>query len=136
MDTPLYTIGQLAVASGTKTATIRFYERRGLLASPERSPSGYRIYPQSEVQRLVFIRRCRRFGIDLESIRELLERSDHQDAPCEGIDEPIKRHLKEVQARILELHALEEELRHLSSCCPGGGDVRDCRIVESLRQIT
>jgi DNA-binding transcriptional MerR regulator len=132
MKTRRYTVGQLAAAAGTKAVTIRFYERQGLLASPERSPAGYRIYQPSDLSRLLFIRRCRRFGLPLESIQELLGLADHKDAPCAEIDSQIGRHLADVRERIRELHALEAELRRLSLCCAGVGAVRDCRIIESL----
>ncbi len=61
-------IGQLAEAVGVDTPTIRFYESVGLLPEPDRRPSGYRDYDQSDVERLRFVRQARDFFILLVDI--------------------------------------------------------------------
>jgi DNA-binding transcriptional MerR regulator len=50
------TIGQLARRAGVSTSMLRFYEREGLLAPPARSAAGYRLYPESAVQALMYIK--------------------------------------------------------------------------------
>jgi DNA-binding transcriptional MerR regulator len=52
-------IGELARLAGTNVETIRYYERDGLLPETSRSEGNYRIYGETHVQRLSFIRRCR-----------------------------------------------------------------------------
>jgi DNA-binding transcriptional MerR regulator len=66
------TIGKLAAAEGVGVETVRFYQRRGLLALPERKGSGYREYTESDRARLDFIRRARRLGFTLGEISDLL----------------------------------------------------------------
>ena len=66
------TIGHLAKKAGVNLETVRYYERRGLLAKPPRSLSGYRLYPAEAARRLGFIRRDRELGFSLKEIRELL----------------------------------------------------------------
>lgn len=66
------TIGKFAAAEGMSVETIRFYQRRGLLARPERQGSGFREYTESDQWRLAFIRRARLLGFTLSEITELL----------------------------------------------------------------
>jgi DNA-binding transcriptional MerR regulator len=66
-------IGQLAKAAGVTVQTIRFYERRGLLRSPQRTASGYRIYAASDLESLRFIKWCQPMGFTLTELRELLQ---------------------------------------------------------------
>ena len=68
-------IGDLARATGTKVVTIRYYEKIGLLAAPDRSAGNYRSYDAAALARLRFIRRSRDLGFSLDRIRELLELS-------------------------------------------------------------
>jgi DNA-binding transcriptional MerR regulator len=67
------TIGKFAAAEGVSVETVRFYQRRGLLAQPERRGAGYREYTDSDRWRLAFIRRARLLGFTLGQIAELNE---------------------------------------------------------------
>src|SRR5258707_3470335 len=66
------TIGKFAADAGVSVETVRFYQRRGLLALPERRGSGFREYTEADQWRLGFIRRARRLGFTLTEIRDLL----------------------------------------------------------------
>jgi DNA-binding transcriptional MerR regulator len=66
------TIGQLAKATGVASKTIRYYEEIGVLPTPSRSPSRYRQYDQSGVQRVRFIRRARSLRMPLREIKTLV----------------------------------------------------------------
>jgi DNA-binding transcriptional MerR regulator len=66
-------IGQLAKAAGVSVQTVRFYERRGLLRSPQRTASGYRIYAPSDLESLRFIKWCQPMGFTLKELGELLQ---------------------------------------------------------------
>ena len=65
-------IGELAQKTGCNIETIRYYERIGLLPSPPRSASRYRVYERPDVQRLFFVRRARELGFTLDEVRALL----------------------------------------------------------------
>jgi DNA-binding transcriptional MerR regulator len=65
----MITRGKLAKATGTKIETIRFYEKIGLLAPPERTAGNYRAYQQVDVDRLSFVRRARDLGFSLDQVR-------------------------------------------------------------------
>ena len=75
-------IGELAAQAGVPAATVRYYERRGLIGRPGRSPSGYREYTEAEVDRIRFIKRAQDLGFALEEIQDLLELRVDDPASC------------------------------------------------------
>lgn len=103
-------IGDVATTNGLHTQAIRFYERKGLLPRPGRSPNGYRVYDASTITRLEFIRRGQRAGLTLAEIATVLELRDDADTPCPHVRALLSTKLREVQTRQRQLHALEEEL--------------------------
>jgi len=125
------TIGELGRLTGTKVETIRYYERIGLLAAPERTAGNYRAYGPDHLNRLSFIRRSRDLGFSLDQIRTLLDLSDDHQRPCEAIDAIAKEHLAEVDRKIADLRALRRELSSMIDQCRCG-TVADCRIIEAL----
>ncbi|MBA4342293.1 MAG: Cd(II)/Pb(II)-responsive transcriptional regulator [Methylibium sp.] len=125
-------IGELAVATATQIETIRFYEREGLLPTPERSAGNYRLYDERHLQRLVFIRRCRSLDMALDEIRALLRFIDHPSADCAEVNHVLDEHIEHVSRRIQELHALEKELISLRSRCQASGSGQACAILREL----
>ena len=65
-------IGDLARRAGVNIETVRYYERRGLLDEPPRTPAGYRQYSADDLWRLEFIGRAKRLGFTLGEIRDVL----------------------------------------------------------------
>lgn len=126
-----FTIGDIGKATGTKVETVRYYERIGLLPVPPRSEGNYRTYGQREVNRLSFIRRARGLGFSLDQIRALLALSDDGERDCATVDLMAKEHLREVEAKIADLRALQRELTTMLDSC-SGGSVAECRIIEAL----
>jgi DNA-binding transcriptional MerR regulator len=126
-------IGELAVRTGTKVQTIRYYEQIALLPAPDRSDGNQRRYTGGHLDRLAFIRHSRELGFSLGAIRELLSLSDRPDQPCDAIDELARAHLEQVERRIVRLNMLKTELEHMIAQC-AGGRVRDCRIIEALSE--
>ena len=82
-------IGQLAERFGVNTKTIRYYESIGLLPSPVRRPSGYRVYGESDAERLAFVRTAQRFGLHLDQIGEILGLRDRGERPCDYVWGPF-----------------------------------------------
>lgn len=68
----LMTIGEVARRSGFTIRTLRFYERRRLVAPAARRASGYRLYGETELHQLAFIRQAKALGLTLASIRPLI----------------------------------------------------------------
>ncbi len=103
-------IGELADRCGIPTRTIRFYERRGLMAEPARTPSGYRDYDIGGVQRLDFIRTAQTAGLTLREIKEITDLRDAGETPCLRATELIGAKLTAVREQRTELASLEEHL--------------------------
>lgn len=125
------TIGKLSAATGVKVPTIRFYEQIGLLPAAPRTASDRRLYDDAALRRLSFIRHARQLGFDLDSIRSLLDLSDHPDRPCGEANAIAERHLAEVTEKIARLQALKTELSRMTAEC-AGGQVSACKVIEVL----
>lgn len=118
-------IGELAVQSGVTTKTIRFWEAKGLLADPARTPSGYRDYDPEALDRLRFIRHAQTAGLALAEIRQVLAISDDGEPPCEHVTDLIHEHLAVVDERIRELTGTRALLDRLAQRA-SGQDPDDC----------
>jgi DNA-binding transcriptional MerR regulator len=124
-------IGGAARASGVKVPTIRYYEQIGLLPAAPRTDSNRRLYGESDVRRLAFIRHARELGFEVEAIRTLLDLQDHPTHSCADADAIAAMRLDEVESRIAKLNALKDELKRMVEC-GRHGRVRDCRVIEVL----
>ncbi|MFF1308809.1 MerR family transcriptional regulator [Streptomyces sp. NPDC058307] len=67
-------MGDLARRTGLTVKTIRFYSDRGIVAPTDRSPAGYRLYNIDAVARLDLVRTLRELGLDLPTIRKVVDR--------------------------------------------------------------
>ena len=108
-------IGEVAEAVGVPTATIRFYERKGLLPQPHRGPNGYREYDDSTLTTLAFIRNAQAAGLTLVEIATILDLRREGATPCGHVQDLLAAKLLDVQQRQCELATLEAELGHLIS---------------------
>jgi DNA-binding transcriptional MerR regulator len=106
-------IGQVSAATGIDTQTIRFYERQGLLPAPTRAPNGYRIYDDTVIGRLRFVRASQCAGLALNEIKGVLSQRDSGEAPCAHVAGLLEEKLAEVRVRQQELAALAAELVRL-----------------------
>ena len=120
---PGLTIGKLAAGAGVGVETVRFYQRRGLLALPDRGSSGFREYAEDVRRRLALIRRARRLGFTLEEIRELL--GPAEDRSAGEISRAAAAKLMAVSEQIRELAQLQCRLRRLVHVCEHGSS-DDC----------
>ena len=107
-------IGELAAHSGVTAKTIRFWEAQGLLADPERMPSGYRDYDADVLERLSFIRHAQTAGLTLAEIRRVLAISDTGEPVCGHVTDLIQQHLDDVVQRISELDETRSLLDRLA----------------------
>lgn len=103
-------IGEVARRSGASIEALRFYERRGLLGRPSRTDSNYRVYDESVLERLDFIRRAQAVGFTLDEIGEILAESAGGRSPCRHVRELARRKLEELDARLAELRRHRADL--------------------------
>ena len=98
----LLQIGEVARLVGVSTKTIRYYHEIGLLAEPERTASGYRLYNAQHLLHLQRIRRLRALGLSLERIRAILGNSSQEEAKS-TLRAALQSLVEELSAQILEL---------------------------------
>lgn len=125
-------IGQLADRLGLNTKTIRYYESIDLLPEPERTAGGYRLYTETDVERLAFIRTAQRLGLTLDDIREILAFHEQGQAPCGYVIDLLQRHARELDQRIAEMEGLRHELDQLVARAEDLPDSAGtyCRVIE------
>lgn len=127
------TIGKLAKAAGVSIQTVRYYERRRLLAPAMRRESGYRVYRKDALQKLRFIKNAQALGFSLEEIRSLLQlRGGGSVEACERVRRKAAAHARDVQERIERLQAIERVLTRLVRTCQRRGRTAECEILRSL----
>lgn len=126
------TIGQLAKGAGVNVETVRYYERRRLLAPTDRKPSGYRIYGEEALQRLRFIKNAQALGFTLREVAELLSLRVTSTARCGDVERRAQGKLAEVEAKIQDLQALARVLQSLIRTCRAGQPTDRCPILKSL----
>ena len=116
------TIGKLAAAEGVSVETVRFYQRRGLLAQPPRHGSGYREYSEDDQARLTFIRRARTLGFTLGEIADLLGPAAAQSS--REIAAAAQAKLAAIDDQMRDLIRLRCRLRRLVRVCEHGDDAQ------------
>ena len=105
--------GQVAEAAGVNLQTLRYYERHGLLAEPERSLGGHRLYPEQAVTIVRIIRASQRLGFTLDDVAELLETGRHRHGrrPDASLHAKAVTKLAEIEQRIADLQVIADTLR-------------------------
>ena len=125
------TIGELSKRTGIIIETIRYYEKIGILPQAQRTSAGHRIYGQSDLQRLNFVRRSRELGFTQDQVRGLLRFVDTSDYSCEDVKGLTLEHLSEVRHKIDDLRKIEAVLADMADQC-SGGKVPECPIIDAL----
>jgi MerR family mercuric resistance operon transcriptional regulator len=125
---PSLTIGKLAAAGGVGVETVRFYQRRGLLAQPGRE-SGIRRYSAEDLRRLRFVRQAQTAGFTLEEIKELLMLDAGEDRSRART--LARSRIKALDGKIAELKRARDSLERLAQEC-GDGAGGPCPILSSF----
>jgi MerR family mercuric resistance operon transcriptional regulator len=122
------TIGRLARQAGVNIETIRYYHRRGLVATPHKPLGGVRRYAPETLARLCFIKRAQELGFTLREIAELLKLGDGSCTETRAIAE---HRLMDIEARIRDLQSMHATLDKLVRTCRAGNQP-SCPIIASL----
>ena len=113
-------IGQVASEAGVSIDTVRFYERRGVLPPTPRTPSGYRVFPESAVIRIKVARRLQQLGLSLEEIIGALDARHAGPAACESERWRLRASLDRIEARITDLTRVRGDVRDALAACEAG----------------
>ncbi len=129
------TIGKLAKLTGVNIETIRYYERRGLMPEPPRTPSGYRLYSSYDITRIRFIRQAQGLGFTLNEISELLSLRVDPNMSCAEVKARTRQKIKEIDAKIGALKEMKKALSFLEQRCSGIGPTSHCPILEGISKL-
>jgi MerR family transcriptional regulator, copper efflux regulator len=131
----LLNIGDAAKASGVSAKMIRHYESLGLLREAQRTTAGYRIYDDTDVHTLRFIRRARDLGFSMREVEQLLGLWRNRRRASGDVRKVAQQHIADLDRRIAELREMRHTLEHLVHHCRG--DQRpDCPILDDLASAT
>ncbi|WP_205346829.1 MerR family DNA-binding protein [Pseudonocardia broussonetiae] len=123
----------MAARARVNPQTLRYYERRGLLAEPARSASGYRAYSPQAVQVVRFIKRAQDLGFALDDIVSLLRLAEGGPEGCDATRAMSVEKIADLDGRIADLVAMRAALARLVATCEQPRNHRECPI---LAQIT
>jgi redox-sensitive transcriptional activator SoxR len=109
-------VGEVARRAGVNVETLRYYERRGLLPSPAREPSGHRRYDEDTVRFLRAIKEAQAVGFTLTEIGEYLRAARRSGRPSEALRVRMASKIDEIDGRIAGLRRMREELARVVGC--------------------
>nr|CBA30526.1 Heavy metal-dependent transcription regulator 2 [Curvibacter putative symbiont of Hydra magnipapillata] len=124
-------MGEAARLSGVSAKMLRHYESLGLLGTVTRTDSGYRLYNQTDVHTLRFIKRCRDLGFSMAEIGELVGLWQNKRRASANVKKIAQKHMDELSERIAAMQAMQRTLSTLLHCCHGD-DRPDCPILDDL----
>ena len=130
MDDSSYTIAQAAEAARVGIETVRYYERRGLIAQPTQKHGAFRRYGGGHVARIRFIKRAQDLGFSLSEIGELLTLQDG--AARTEVQRIAAARLAEIRSRLKDLRRMERTLAELLEHCRHGGSAT-CPIIDAIK---
>lgn len=125
------TIGMFAKAAGVNVETIRFYQRKGLLPTPDNYYGSIRRYGEADVTRVRFVRSAKRVGFSLGEIAELLRLEDG--AHCNEASSLAEHKLNDVREKLADLARMETVLSELVCACQARQGNVSCPLIASLR---
>jgi redox-sensitive transcriptional activator SoxR len=109
-------VGEVARRAGVNVETLRYYERRGLLPEPERTPSGHRRYDEETVRFLGAIKEAQAVGFTLAEIDEYLGAARRSAAPSEALRVRVAAKIDQIDGRIAALRRMRDELARVAGC--------------------
>ena len=123
-------IGELARRAGVNVQTVRYYERRGLLAEPRRTLGGYRQYTDDALDRMQFIRRAQDLGFTLSEIADLLVLRLDPRTQADTIKRRAHAKIADIDRRVRGLERMRHALLDLAGDCRGAIDA--CPLLGTL----
>ena len=126
-------IGEAAATSGVNAKQIRHYESLGIIPKAGRSDAGYRIYKESDVHILSFVKKARGLGFSMKEIKKLVSLWRNKSRASSEVKNLAQIHIKQLESKIQELQMMTNTLKNLSKNC--NGDHRpDCPILDDLSE--
>lgn len=133
----MLTASVLAKRTGIPIFTVRYYTRIGLLKPSRDLRNGYKLYKQSDKERLKFINNAKNLGFTLSEIEQILSHSEDGDTPCPMVREIVERRIRENREAIREMKRLQKRLEQAAEMWSGMEDAEPvghsvCQLIESF----
>lgn len=125
------TIGAFAASAEVNVETVRYYQRKGLLAEPDRPAGGIRRYGDTDVARVQFIKAAQRLGFSLDEIMGLLALDDG--AHCREARALGQHKLDDVRKRLADLRRIESALARMVKDCDKARGTVSCPLIAALQ---
>jgi DNA-binding transcriptional MerR regulator len=129
----MFQVGEVSRTLGINPQTLYFYERIGLIPPPERTAAGYRLFSQSDMERLAFIVQVKALGLSLDEIKDIVALKDGRSLTCQAVHERLCKKLNEIEQQIQQLQALHNQLTLLVKYCAQNLEVtdRECIVLDT-----
>ena len=128
-------IGKAATVSGLTVKTVRYYSDIGIIKPRVDPKTGYRDFSESDLAKLQFVAKARKFGFNLDECRELLALYENTERSSKEVKTLTLEKISEIDTRLLELQTLKDQLTTLASACHGD-DRPNCSILDALSDNT
>ncbi len=130
------TVGKLAKEAGINLETVRYYESIRLMPKPKRKDSGYRVYSENDLKRLLFIKRTKELGFTLKEIHELLEIKIETKSTCGDVKHITEHKIIDVEQKIKDLQKIKSVLKKLvAQCICEEVSTEECPILEAIEDV-
>ncbi len=129
-----YNISDAAHLSGVSAKMIRHYEQIGLIPAAHRTYANYRIFSQSDVHTLIFIKRARTLGFSMKKIATLLSLYQDEKRSSAEVKRLVQEHIRELEDSMLQLQQMRDALGNLAHLCHGDNRP-DCPILEGISSV-
>ena len=126
-------IGQAAISSGVNAKLIRHYESIGVIPKVSRTEAGYRVYSETDVHILTFVRRARGLGFSMKEIKKLVGLWRNKSRASSEVKAMALEHIVELDRKISELEAMSKTLKQLAKSCHGDSRA-SCPILDELSE--
>jgi len=125
-------IGTIAKLARVNVETIRYYQRRGLIAEPNKPHMGYRRYPANIVKHIRFIKRAQVLGFTLNEVAALLRLEEAR--ACAKTRALALHRMDVIDQKLMGLTAMRAALANLVQQCDAGLSTKGCPIIQVLAQ--
>lgn len=126
------TIGRVAKLAGVNVETVRYYQRRKLIAEPDKPHMSYRRYPADTANHIRFIKRAQALGFTLKEVALLLSLDEAR--ACGKTRSLAVRKMEVIDEKMTALTAMRKALAGLVRQCDTGRPTKECPIIQALAQ--
>ncbi len=122
--------------TGLNSSAIRYYDSQGLLGEVERRTNNYRVFDERDIEKLLFIKKARNLGFELEEIKKILMLKDNGIPPCSYVSNKIQEKISFIKVEITRLEKekdkLEKHLRNAKKVSGCKGSI--CHYIEGIEE--